>query len=78
MDKKFEDMGIIEMANTIGEMGINLELLQALQALGTYPGGYCFCREGRSSGEFNAFGNAHTGECEDARKAIARAEEGKV
>jgi hypothetical protein len=52
----------------------NRELLEALQALGTYPGGYCFCPEGRDAGEVNAFGNAHTGECEDARKALAKAE----
>lgn len=44
-------------------------LLEALQALGSKPDGYCFC--------INAAQVAagHTGECLDAQKAIAKAEE---
>jgi hypothetical protein len=53
---------------------IKKELLEALQAIGALPDGYCFCPEGRGGGEVNNFGNAHTGECEDARNAIAKAE----
>ncbi len=61
-------------ARIVRAVNAHEEMLEALQALGTYPGGYCFCLEGRDAGEVNAFGNAHTGECEDARKAIAKAE----
>jgi hypothetical protein len=68
----------LDLGALIARLDAAEECAEALQALGTYPGGYCFCRDGRSSGEFNAFGNAHTGECEDAREALRLAGEGKV
>jgi hypothetical protein len=44
------------------------ELLEALQALGSKPDGYCFCI---NAAQVDA---GHTGECLDAQKAIAKSE----
>ena len=43
------------------------ELLEALQALGAKPDGYCFCVNQ------NQIQDGHTGECRDAQQAIKSA-----
>jgi hypothetical protein len=43
-------------------------LLLALQALGSKPDGYCFCINA------DQVAAGHTGECQDAQKAICKAE----
>lgn len=48
------------------------DLRAALQALGAKPDGYCFCH----SQEQIAAG--HTGECRDARAALAKAKGGEA
>lgn len=47
------------------------ELLESLTALGVMPDGYCFCHQNRDPLKTD---NEHTGECRDARAAIAKAE----
>lgn len=42
------------------------ELLDVLKSLGTKPVGYCFCHEVKNY-------RGHTGECQEARDAIAKA-----
>jgi hypothetical protein len=44
-------------------------LLEALQALGAKPEGYCFCLNQEQ------INNGHTGECIDAQQAIEKAKE---
>lgn len=45
------------------------ELLEALTALGVMPEGYCFCHQNRDPLKVE---KEHTGECRDARAAIAK------
>ena len=47
------------------------ELLEALTALGVMPDGYCFCNQNRDPLKAE---KEHTGECQDARATIAKAE----
>lgn len=47
------------------------ELLEALEGLGCKPDGYCFCNGQGENG-------AHTGECNAARAAIAKATGGEA
>ena len=48
---------------------LNKQLLEALQALGVKPGGYCFCFS-----ETQTEASSHTGEYRNAQAAIAAAE----
>ena len=48
------------------------EMLAALEALGVYPWGYCYCPAHMGDME-NKQDDAHCGECRDARNAIAKA-----
>lgn len=45
------------------------ELLILVKALGSLPGGYCFCRENRDA---NKSETEHTGECRDLSEFIER------
>lgn len=44
-------------------------VLQALEALGALPDGYCFCHRNRDAHKPE---HEHTGECREARAAIER------
>ena len=60
---KLEDANLIAAAP---------EMLEALQAMGVMPWGYCFCpgRMGNMEGKPD---EEHCGECREARAAIAKA-----
>ena len=54
------------MSDRLSELrGQRDALLSALCALGSMPGGYCFCPENRDPDK-----QEHTGECNEAREAI--------
>lgn len=48
------------------------EVLDALEAIGVLPEGYCFCFGQAYKRDANRPDHAHTGECRDAREVIKR------
>ena len=73
-DKEYEDCAnrAIDYLARIERLEADkAELMEALTALGVMPDGYCFCHQNRDPLKTE---KEHTGECRDARAAIAKAE----